>query len=34
MQSIAFCGKQNRVSAACLKNAVNLLVVKIYKINF
>jgi len=31
---MAFCGKYNREYPACLKNEVNFLVTKIYKINF
>jgi len=31
---MAFCGKHNTDCAACLKNGVNILVARIYKMNF
>jgi hypothetical protein len=31
---MAFCGKHNTDYAACLKNGVNILVARIYKMNF
>jgi hypothetical protein len=34
MTYTAFCGKENRDYTACLKNVVNFIVTKMYKMNF